>query len=202
MDYFNAKEILEASPDAFKLLVKKRIIHINVVNSVGQSLMWAVTETDEMEALISSGINLDIQDNGGNTWLHIRYSRYVEIFLQIVETGKYNIKIDPYLKNKSGKTILETWHNTKCIERFKALFTPLSSETTENTKNTSISETTKRGSNGDQDVILALKEQIAKLTAENSYLLKFEKEAADLKTILAEMQKKHDNVKALLSLSS
>jgi len=128
MDYEAAAVILKTDIQVFTHLCKqslntciwreKSMINIDVVNSYGESLLWEATTNDEIEALISLGINLDIQDMCGDTWLHNRRYQLVEHFLDIAEAKKYPIKLNPNLKNKKGDTIENSWSVGYCMARF------------------------------------------------------------------------------------
>jgi len=120
LEYVSSLAILNSNMPIFRGLVEDKVIILNVVDPDGNSLLWGVTSTEKMSMLLNTGINLDIQNNDGNTWLHYRYSGTVEIFLNICERSK-TIKFNPNLKNKVGKSILDTWTDKSCIERFRKL---------------------------------------------------------------------------------
>jgi len=118
MDYKNAAFVLRHCTSTFGDLVDKRIIDIDLTNENGESLLWVATNRDEIEALLSRRINLDIQDKKGDTWLHGRMANIVKIFYDILKSNKYTDVFNPNIKNKKGQLILDIWNDTKCRKLF------------------------------------------------------------------------------------
>jgi len=130
MNYGDSNNILLGNNNTFIELVQNKVIDINIKNATGRSLLHG--NPSKFKVLIPLGIDVDAQDDDGNTWLHNLDQRLVQEYfgylLNSVDTStetdssakkdEPEIKVkkfNPNLKNKAGNSLLMNWSNVNCI---------------------------------------------------------------------------------------
>jgi len=120
--------LLESNPDKFEQDVLAGIIDINAQNQHGGGLLHCIPNGSSkyrIARLIKLGINLDMTDEGGNTWLHGRNYKVVWAFYELIKDSlgekselHSKIKFNPNILNSTGRHILGIWDVKPCITDF------------------------------------------------------------------------------------
>jgi len=117
MNFHSCAQLFNVSFDTFFALVKEKKVDINVQDpETKESLLWKAATGDAVVRLIKAGINLDIQDYKGNTWLHDRSYSLVVPALKALKECK--VPFNPNIKRQGNIGILNGWGHTESIVLF------------------------------------------------------------------------------------
>jgi len=111
--------IVNAPIDKLDELLQNHDLDINIKDTEGKSLAAdCELDADKLAWLLENGLDPNMQDNDGNTFMRCPDEYGVEKIMKIFETKTFKIKFNPNIKNKKGKTFLWHWGNSKCCEQF------------------------------------------------------------------------------------
>ena len=89
-----------------KLLVSSGRCDVNAITSDGSVLHWLFSDEDTVMFLLNNGVDCNLQDRFGSTFLHVGFVskpwKYVNIARYCIEHKNFNI----HLRNKRGQSIL------------------------------------------------------------------------------------------------
>jgi len=95
--------LLHSNFAKFEQAVSLGIIDVNEVDTDGNSILFRNSFSKlELELLIKLGINLDLQNKYGETWLHLWNESRIRALFAILKEKKYNVRFNPNLKHIGG----------------------------------------------------------------------------------------------------